>query len=368
VVLEPYFSALPRAWTFLAAILRFRESKTSPNWVEVQEAVRKHGLRMLGAVDVLIARLDHASYVGVLVFSGEPEDVENRVRARTERVIRLLASRRSGPILQVGIGCARRRFREVVDSYQEATAVMDALRWESGSSAQCYSAATRYLFDPKLHQEYVSLRHRLIACIRTRQTDGARAAFEELVRLVSSDGAAGSPNRTMMLGQLARDLTLENIAAHSGVVSARNSLLELSRIRGYGRLLEWMRSLIVDTAECLERRSTDRHADLAQRVMDYVQEHYAEPVVLQTIEDRFGVTASHFGKVFREQTGTTFHKYLTNVRLERAMSLLKGTDYPLRVVADECGFDNRQNLIRVFRQLRGMTPTEFRRAQNGFAS
>jgi AraC family transcriptional regulator len=55
------------------------------------------------------------------------------------------------------------------------------------------------------------------------------------------------------------------------------------------------------------------------------------------------------------------HKFLTKVRVRNAEALLARSDLPVGDIALDCGFATIQHFSRVFKELRGQTPIEFRR-------
>ena len=57
----------------------------------------------------------------------------------------------------------------------------------------------------------------------------------------------------------------------------------------------------------------------------------------------------------------TPHQYFINMRLQNAKRLLVTTHDSIEQVAENCGFDNTSNFIRLFKQRVGMTPTAFRK-------
>nr|MDF9460345.1 helix-turn-helix transcriptional regulator [Bacillus pumilus] len=80
---------------------------------------------------------------------------------------------------------------------------------------------------------------------------------------------------------------------------------------------------------------------------------------------RYGGTAarlskSHFTREFKKATGFTPIHYLTNIRLEKAETLLKTTKYSIEEIAIQCGYRNANYLNKVFRKKIGMSPKQLR--------
>ena len=64
--------------------------------------------------------------------------------------------------------------------------------------------------------------------------------------------------------------------------------------------------------------------------------------------------------MFRQNTGDTFTHYLSRRRTDLATELLSGTRMPVTQVALQCGFNSIATFNRVFREIRGCTPTQYR--------
>jgi len=88
-----------------------------------------------------------------------------------------------------------------------------------------------------------------------------------------------------------------------------------------------------------------------------------------TREDRarqVGVSAGHLSQRLKERTGRSFVEMLREVRVQAAGELLVETDQALADVAAACGFCDQSYMTHVFRDLRGMTPKQYRdRARTG---
>jgi AraC family transcriptional regulator len=82
---------------------------------------------------------------------------------------------------------------------------------------------------------------------------------------------------------------------------------------------------------------------------------------LRTLAMESGYSRNHFLRMFRQATGYTPHQYLLRLRVKRAQELMKNRSMPLIDVALESGFASHSHLSRVFRQIAGARPSEYRR-------
>lgn len=80
------------------------------------------------------------------------------------------------------------------------------------------------------------------------------------------------------------------------------------------------------------------------------------------------MSPAHFARAFHQAFGTPPHRYLLTRRIERAMALLRETDLAVTQIALQTGWNSQGTFGRVFREIAGCTPTQFRaRAREGAA-
>jgi AraC-like DNA-binding protein len=115
-----------------------------------------------------------------------------------------------------------------------------------------------------------------------------------------------------------------------------------------------------------ERWAQREHSNVSggQRLMDEVHSiiltNLPKAIGVDAIAAEFGMSRSHFSHFFREQTGLTPAHFATDVRIDKVATMLLDTRWPLKTIADACGFANANHLCKVFRRLRHISPSAFR--------
>jgi AraC-like DNA-binding protein len=89
---------------------------------------------------------------------------------------------------------------------------------------------------------------------------------------------------------------------------------------------------------------------------------YSEPWTVGGLARAVGLSQAHLSELFSHEVGVTVHRYLVARRVEAAIELLSGSDLPIVDVATGLGFASGSHLARVFRDLLGQKPSDFRRA------
>lgn len=105
------------------------------------------------------------------------------------------------------------------------------------------------------------------------------------------------------------------------------------------------------------RTSAQRGCEYIERAADYIRNNFSDEITLTKIAKMFNVSAEHFSRMFKKETGFGFNKYLTLVRLQKAESLLKsGKKISVTQIADACGFEDSNYFSAKFKKFYGISP------------
>jgi len=97
------------------------------------------------------------------------------------------------------------------------------------------------------------------------------------------------------------------------------------------------------------------------RVKEHLCDDICEPVTVRELAREAGVHPVHLARVFRRIEKQSPGEYQQRLRVRAACKLLRDPEWPLAVIAAECGFADQSHLTRVFRRMTGTTPARFRR-------
>lgn len=107
-----------------------------------------------------------------------------------------------------------------------------------------------------------------------------------------------------------------------------------------------------------------RHSDgmLYQKVISHIAEHYKEDISLKQLAKIFGYNEKYLSHALHELTGIQFRQLLAFYRIAHAKELLTGqTKKDITTIAMESGFSAINSFHRTFKDLTGMTPTQYRK-------
>lgn len=112
---------------------------------------------------------------------------------------------------------------------------------------------------------------------------------------------------------------------------------------------------------------TDGSLSYAQTAMLYVLENFRSDITLSSAAKHIGLSVSYLSKVFADENGITFKKYLDGIRFDYAKKLLTYSDMSVSEICAESGFDDYANFMRAFKQNFGMSPGNYRSIYRGTA-
>ncbi len=97
------------------------------------------------------------------------------------------------------------------------------------------------------------------------------------------------------------------------------------------------------------------------RLREHVEQSYSEPFSLEQAAGIAALESSYFSSYFHAKVGITFTEWLSRVRIEKAIELMKGSDLSITEVAYEVGFGDLRTFERAFKKHTRMTPLQFKK-------
>lgn len=100
---------------------------------------------------------------------------------------------------------------------------------------------------------------------------------------------------------------------------------------------------------------------LAKQLLDYIHVNYEKPLSLYSIADEFNRSMPYISRLIKQTTGKNFTDLLTELRIQKAKTLLKTTSLHVNEISQKVGYPNFRYFSRIFKQQTGMTPNDYRK-------
>ncbi|MCM3170870.1 AraC family transcriptional regulator [Paenibacillus sp. MER 99-2] len=132
---------------------------------------------------------------------------------------------------------------------------------------------------------------------------------------------------------------------------------DLSRFQVKGLFYQWVYEQFRQWSQSNEMPV---QPELAEQIARYIQEHYAEPISMETLASMFHYSSRYLARVFKRKYGCSPMDYVIQKRMNRARILLMETDVQIKDVADSVGYKDLYYFSRIFKKTTGETPTQFK--------
>lgn len=157
---------------------------------------------------------------------------------------------------------------------------------------------------------------------------------------------------TALFGEIEKKLESSRSSEQSYVNILPLPYCTLSELRG--ELLTIVRNFQLAHNTSGNRK---RFIELAIR---YMEEHFAEAITMNNVAEHLYLNPSYFSKIFHEETGETFSKYLIRLRIDKTKNLLKDSTLKIYEVAQQVGYQDFRHFVKLFKDQEGITPAQYR--------
>jgi len=146
---------------------------------------------------------------------------------------------------------------------------------------------------------------------------------------------------------------------------------EIFKIESLNEMIEILEKLVDEWADIMfeNKLKTPSVNCLVEKAISYLENNYFdEELTQQKVADEVFVSAPYLSNLFKREIGTNFSDYLLELRMKKAMDLLKTESIKTYKVAEQVGYSNPQYFSISFKKFTGYTPSEFRKRSKESAS
>jgi two-component system response regulator YesN len=124
-------------------------------------------------------------------------------------------------------------------------------------------------------------------------------------------------------------------------------------------LKQWCINKIDHIIRKIRERRENNISRIVFLARTYIDSNYMKDISLEDVSREVSISPQYFSRLFKEQTGSNFIEYLTQVRINRSKELLKSTNKTVKEVCFEVGYKDPNYFSRLFKKTVGISPTEY---------
>lgn len=100
---------------------------------------------------------------------------------------------------------------------------------------------------------------------------------------------------------------------------------------------------------------------LISKAKSYIMDNIERDISQEETANHLYICSSYLSRLFKKQTGENFTQYVTRMKIEKAIELLRDPQYKTYHVSEALGYKTPRYFSRLFRIQTGMNPSEYRR-------
>lgn len=136
---------------------------------------------------------------------------------------------------------------------------------------------------------------------------------------------------------------------------------EITEVYIYIKLLTMLARIKEYQLNTVKYDDDEKYMEKFGVIVKYIEKNYMYNITLDDLARMAGYSKYHFSRIFKKYSRTTFIAFLNQRRIKAAELLLLDDSMSITEIAMQVGFSSLTTFNRVFREIKGCTPTEFRK-------
>lgn len=123
----------------------------------------------------------------------------------------------------------------------------------------------------------------------------------------------------------------------------------------------WFESLVTKIKSINKDTIADSIQKNLNKITNYIDSHYTDnDLSLEVLAEKVNISISYISAILKKEKNTTFVKYLTSLRMEKAKELLKNPNIKIVEIAETVGYSEPYYFSHSFKKYQGVSPKEYR--------
>ncbi|WP_239619074.1 response regulator [Cohnella mopanensis] len=203
----------------------------------------------------------------------------------------------------------------------------------------------------------------LEACIMADDAEGCLAITSELYDTFKLNAKIGKPfiqHATFELFMTALKQVKEANGDVTQILSRPEQLYSnIQAQQTIDDMREYLDNNIHSIMQYLILLKKGRPVKVIKSVIEYIQTNFNQEITLKQAAETVFINPGYLGKLFKKETGLSFHDYLNKVRIDKAKELLLTTNQFVYQVSERVGYKDYNYFHKTFKKYVGTTPSDF---------
>jgi AraC-like DNA-binding protein len=151
----------------------------------------------------------------------------------------------------------------------------------------------------------------------------------------------------------------------AGLLNDKQLYSEVTELKVLALLYFYFAELIEAAEDAGEYARTELHRELyVKKAVQFIEINFFKKITIADVADSVGLNASYLGHLFKKQMMVTPQQYLCRFRIEKAIQYMHNPSVSIKEISQSVGYEDPYLFSRMFRQIKRMPPSEYRKNLN----
>lgn len=258
--------------------------------------------------------------------------------------------------IYLGVSTIKEHFSTIPALYREC---MEVLKYKLTSSSHLlyYSA----IKDKEEFYEYpVHLEKQLLNNLSIGDFEACRLILDEFFLLFIKSGIKIKDDKIIdsiynLINSVLKNITNTTTAMHEA------SNINIANMHSLDEIKAYISGIIEKICVKISEKNDDEKSKSYRDILDYIDKNYTSTdISVNKIADELGLNRGFVSKVINETTGKSFTDYINGKRIALSKILLRDKSKTIKDIAEEVGYNYSYYFIRIFKNIEGITPGQYR--------
>ncbi len=286
-----------------------------------------------------------------------PCNPEDPVRETLRTVYRQLALR-LGAAVRLGVSSIKTDIGQTVCAYNEALETLNKTDTAGGIG---FADASQTKSEPYLKAELHS-EQQLLSRVAAGDVSGVKIYFDRWKALVRTAAIPfdAVKNACFRILVNARNCAAEVRKGYADLPAFANTFSILADCASFSQITAYILPQLLECTFILYESRTAKLNPIIEKVQDFIKDNIGNEISLEQTARLAHVNPFYLSKLFKDETGSKFIDYVTELRLEKGKELLRHGGYSIKEISYRIGYPDQNYFSKLFRRKFGLTPTEYR--------
>lgn len=285
-------------------------------------------------------------------FKNEIDLVFNRMTKTTELYLSVS--------IDIGVSLTHTTFNQLSSAYEEAELALSYNRYNTVSRISWYNQFGEREVLPILFKESDARKLEYLF----KYADDTEI-FSFLAELKKDAVQTASQYTNMSLYVLSLISHLSSYAASVGInlneIAGADILELIEKTRNLDQLFMWVEKFVKQIREHTITSRVNNAQKILDQAINYLMESYCnQNLTMDTVCSELGISESYLSQLFKKYKEITFVKFLTSLRMKKAIELLTSTGNRIVEIATMCGYQDVYYFSHSFKKFTGVAPKKYR--------